>query len=136
MVGQIYVYLTCIFAGNACQYKVVGCLKKQFKTPRDAEDAYIYVYSGKQRSDGDSIAMVEPIDVEGDSSGEQRSDNIATVEPSGVELQFSQLSSPVNNNSVGSLVKAVLIICFQRIEIVCAQQFCCSSSKGHGAVEG
>ena len=25
---------------SACRYKVVGCLKKQFKTPKDPEDAY------------------------------------------------------------------------------------------------
>lgn len=59
--------------GNACRYKVVGYLKKQFQTPRDAEDAY----SGEQSAD--SNAEVEP----------------PTIDSSTTEYHFSQLSAIV-----------------------------------------
>ena len=66
--------MTCkssFFTGNACQYKVVGYLKKQFQTPRDAEDNY----SDERRADNN--AEVEP----------------SIIESSTMEYNFSQFSA-------------------------------------------
>ena len=80
VVSQIYVCLVYLFAGSACRYKVVGCLKKQFKTPRDAENAY----PGERRSDS------RRSDSRGSDS--RRSDSITMMEPSAIEYHFNQLS--------------------------------------------
>ena len=40
LINHPYKCILHMFIGSACRHKVVGCLKKQYKAPKDAEYAY------------------------------------------------------------------------------------------------
>ena len=92
LINHPYKCILHMFIGSACRHKVVGCLKKQYKAPKDAECAY---------SDGRSTVRNPTVDP---SSDEQSSaDIVTTVEPSAIQRTFQQLSPAVQVDLLSKL---------------------------------
>jgi len=80
VIGQMYAYYSLQL------FKIVGYLKKQFKTPQDAEAAYL----NERRQSGDDNRGHS-----GDDDERRVNSNSIMLDPSSVEHQFFQFSGTI-----------------------------------------